>query len=209
MNRKIKVLIADDHEIVRTGLSSVVDIEDDMTCVGAVRNGLLAAQSIPRAKPDVVVMDLMMPEMNGIEATRKILAEHPGVHVLILTTFGSAADIRSALDAGADGALLKSTPNRDIIRAIRALAQGRQVVDDNIRSILREELPPPNLSDTQMEILVSVSRGLSNKDISKQLSISYSSVKRHLAVIFDKIGAATRAEAASIALSNNWLKRDK
>ena len=209
MNRKIRVLIADDHEIVRTGLSSVVDIEDDMTCVGAVRNGLLAAQSIPRTKPDVIVMDLMMPEMNGIEATRKILADHPGMHILILTTFGSASDIHSALDAGAAGALLKSTPNRDIIKAIRKLVQGQQVIDDNIRSILREGMPPPNLSNTQMEILVSVSRGLSNKDIAKQLSISYSSVKRHLAVIFNKIGAATRAEAASIALSNDWLRHGK
>ena len=209
MRKKLKVLIADDHEIVRTGLASVIDIEDDMTCVGAVRNGLLAAQAVARTKPDVVIMDLMMPEMNGIEATRKIRAEGKDVRILILTTFGSAGDIRSALDAGADGALLKSTPNRDIIAAVRRLARGLEVIDGDIQSILREELPRPDLTDAQMDILVSVSRGLSNKDIAKQFSLSYSSVKRHLAAIFNKVGAATRAEAASIALSNNWLKRDE
>ena len=209
MRKKLKVLIADDHEIVRTGLASVIDIEDDMTCVGAVCNGLQAAQAVARTKPDVVIMDLMMPEVNGIEATRKIRGEGQDVRILILTTFGSAGDIRGALDAGANGALLKSSPNRDIITAVRKLAKGQQVIDGDIQSILREELPRPDLTDAQMDILVSVSRGLSNKDIAKQFAISYSSVKRHLAAIFNKVGAATRAEAASIALSNDWLRHGK
>lgn len=206
MSGKIRVLVADDHELVRAGLKSVIDLEDDMTCVGLAADGAEAAALAGTTRPDVVVLDLMMPVMGGLEAAERIIGRQPGVRVLILTSFGSAEELWRALDVGAAGALLKSTPNRELLKAIRRVAAGERVIGEEISGMLAENAAPVSLSERQAEILHSVTRGLSNADISSQLGISEAGVKKHLAVIFKKLGAATRAEAAALALRKHLLK---
>ena len=206
MNRKIKVLVADDHELVRAGLKSVIDLEDDMACVGMAADGAQAVKVAEKVRPDVVVMDLMMPKLGGLEATEQLVSKLPEVRVLILTSFGSADELQRALDAGADGALLKSTPNRELLKSIRRLAAGERVVGSEIAGLMAESPVSATLSTRQAQILHSVTRGLSNVDISNQLGISQSRVKKHLAIIFKKLGAATRAEAAAVALRKHLLK---
>lgn len=206
MNRKIRVLVADDHELVRAGLKSVIDLEDDMTCVGMAADGVQAVKAAEKSRPDVVVMDLMMPTMGGLEATEQLMQKLPETRVLILTSFGSADELQRALDAGAAGALLKSTPNRELLKAIRRLAAGERVVGAEIAGLISECPVSATLSERQSQILHSVTRGLSNADISAQLGISQGCVKKHLAIIFQKLGTATRAEAAAVALRKHLLK---
>lgn len=206
MNMKIKVLVADDHELVRTGLKSVIDLEDDMVCVGMAADGAQTVKVAERTRPDVVVMDLMMPNVSGLEATRWLMEKLPDTRILILTSFGSADELQLALDAGVSGALLKSTPNRKLLKDIRRLAAGERVIGSDIVGLLSESPVSSSLSGRQSQVLHSVTRGLSNVDIAAQLGISESSVKKYLAIVFKKLGVATRAEAAAVALRKHLLK---
>ena len=205
MKRKIKVLIADDHELVRTGLGSLIDLEDDMKCVGMVKNGALAVELAAKLSPDVVVMDLVMPVLGGIAATSKVVAECPAAKVLILTTYGSADELRQAMDNGASGAILKTAPNGEILEAIRKLAAGTSIAFPAEEADPSGEPDIPRLTLRQREILKSLSRGLSNDDIALQLGISHSRVKKHVSNILRKLGAATRAEAVARAMQKRLL----
>ena len=202
----IKVMLVDDHAILRTGLASLLGTKREIEVVGEADNGETALTLLPGLKPDVVLMDLMMPKMDGAEATRQIRARHPGVKVLILTSYGEADGVAHALEYGASGALLKTIKLPQLIAAIRTAVAGGRIVSPEIEQSLTANEPIPQLSERQAEILASVIRGLSNDDISLQLGISKPRVKEHVKNIFNKIGAGNRAEAVAIALKKHLLQ---
>lgn len=206
MNNKTRIVIADDHAVVREGLKAILSFEGDFTVVGEAANGQDAVRCAKELLPDVIVMDLMMPQLNGADATAQIVKCAPSVKVLILTTYGSANDISRALDAGATGALMKTVTNKELADSIRKVAAGEKVVAQEIIKSISINQPVPDLTARQMEILHSVARGLTNEDIAIQLGISANAIKHHLSAIFAKLGVATRAEAASIALQKHLLK---
>ena len=203
---RIKVLVVDDHAIVRAGLVSVLGFEHDIVVVGEAYDGEQAVEQTERLHPDVVIMDLMMPRLDGAAATARIRRSLPDTKVIILTTYGSSSEIRQALKAGAAGAISKSLRNEELTTAIRAVAEGRQVISNDIRRTLDEAAEQPDLTTRQQEILQSVTRGLTNQDIARQYGITVSCVKQHLIAVFSKLGAANRAEAISIALRRSVVK---
>ena len=203
---KIKVLIADDHAIVRMGLAALISAESDIEVVGEAKNGIEAVRESLRLVPDVVVMDIMMPKKDGIAATQELHEKLPTAKVLILTSVSASDSITRALAAGAAGAILKNAENQSVIDAIREIVAGKQVITKEVRRLIRKDPPAPQLSPRQQEILTSLTRGLTNDDIAKQLSISVPSVKTHLVALFAKLGVANRAEAVAIALRKHLLK---
>ena len=204
--KTITVLLADDHSLVRLGLSALLAKQGDMKLVGEAVNGEEAVRLAARLDPDVIIMDLMMPGVDGVTATRRIRERNPDTKVLILTSFGTSSDVAHAIEAGARGAILKDAPNASLLAAIRTVAAGGEsFADDIVRNITRDPVPR-ELTARQAEILKSVTNGLTNKTIAQQLKISPESVKQHLNAIFQKLGATTRAEAVAIALRKHLLK---
>jgi len=206
MDNKIKLLIADDHQIVRMGLMTIFAKEPDMSVVGEARNGLEAVRLARELKPDLILMDLMMPKKSGADAAVEILAENPSARILILTTFGESEDVKRTLDAGASGALIKDTPHVKLLASVRACAKGKTVVSPEIQHALSEQAAVPELSSRQLEILQFVADGLTTKAISGKLEIGPDGVNAHLRATFSKLGAASRSEAVAIALRKHLLK---
>lgn len=204
--KKIRILIADDHAVVRAGLASILRFAKDIQVVGSVANGLEAVTKTGELKPDVVIMDLMMPVMNGVDASARIAERHPESKILILTTYGSSEDIRRALDVGAVGAIMKTVSNQMLVAAIRKTAAGTRVLSPEIEQTLNESLASDELTPRQLEVLDYVTRGFTNEDIAKHFGITYSAVKQHLSNVFTKLGAANRSEAVSIALRKQLVK---
>ena len=203
---KIHVLIADDHAVVRIGLSALLETEPDISVVGVAKDGEEAVAEALRLKPDVMIMDLMMPKKTGVEATSEILAALPGTKIIVLTTFAASDAIAHALDAGASGAVMKTAEDAELVSIIRTVASGGRVVSEEIQKLLAEDPPAEKLTARQLDILESVTRGLTNADIAKQLGLQEQSVKEHISAIFAKIGASNRSEAVSIALRKHLLK---
>lgn len=206
MNNTIRVLIADDHTIVRIGLKTLLAAEDDIEVVGEAKNGEMAVKEALRLLPDVVIMDLMMPKMDGAEATAALHEKLPETKVIILTTFGSSDGIAHAIESGASGALMKTADDAALISTIRSVASGKTVISPEIRRLLADDPPIPILTSRQTEVLQSMMRGLTNRDIAKQLGIRQDGVNEHVAAILAKIGAANRTEAVAIALRKHLLK---
>ena len=204
--RKIKVLIVDDHAILRMGLASLLSAKEGIEVIGDAEDGKSAIRLAKKLKPDVVIMDLMMPEMDGVEATKRLLEEMPEIKVLILTTFGASDGIANALAAGAKGAVMKSVAFADLVEAIRTVANGGEYVSDELKRILASDPPIPTLSPRQLEILESMARGLSNAEIGRQLGITADMVREHSVELFAKLRAANRTEAVAIALRKHLLK---
>ena len=202
----IRVLIVDDHAILRMGLASLLASKCEIEVVGDASDGPSGIRKVLKLKPDVVIMDLMMPGMDGIEATKELLAKAPESKILILTTFGTSNGINNALEAGAMGAVMKNCDFSELADAIRAVASGKRYVAADVERILVADPPVAALSPRQMEILQSIVRGLSNPDIAKQLGISVDMVKEHVESLFQKIGAANRTEAVAIAFRKHLLK---
>ena len=203
---KIQVLIADDHAVVRIGLSALLETEPDISVVGVAKDGEEAVAEALRLKPDVIVMDLMMPKKTGVEATAEILAARPETKIIVLTTFAASDAIAHALEAGAAGAVMKTAEDAELVEMIRTVAGGGRVVSDEIQKLLAEDPPAEKLTARQLDVLESVTRGLTNADIAKQLGLQEQSVKEHISAIFAKIGASNRSEAVSIALRKHLLK---
>ena len=203
---KIRLLIADDHAVVRTGLATLLDSTGGIDVVGEAENGEIAVAKALKLKPDVVVMDILMPVKNGIVATREIKTALPKTKVLILTTSTVPAEISQALDAGACGAISKSANNDALVEAIKAIARGQRIISPEIADLLDDNSDSYDLTDRQLEIMRLVAKGLPNTDIASLTGVSPNTVKKHLEAIFKKLGAFNRSEAVAIALRENLLK---
>lgn len=206
MKQPIRILIADDHPLMRQGLATLLDADPGLQIVGDAKNGADAVEKADELKPDVIVMDLSMPVMDGVEATRRIRKTSPETKVLILTTYGTSADIAHAIDAGASGALVKDAEYDRLISAIRAVANGGTAFSPEIETMLKQEPHPPTLTDRQRQILEHTINGLSADEISLRLNLSAFTVNEHLDAIKRKLGAANRTEAVAIALRKHLLK---
>lgn len=206
MDSKTRILIADDHLVVRMGLSAIIGIEKDMTVVGEACDGREAVRLAATLKPDVIVMDLMMPKLGGADATEAILKANPAAKILILTTFGTSGELRRALDAGAVGALVKDSAYKQLLGAIRHTASGKRTISAEIERQLKASEQKPELSSRQTEILTYVAKGLSNEEIARQIGIGRDCVKAHLKTAFSHLGAASRSEAVAIALRTGLLR---
>ncbi len=201
-----RILLVDDHALLRRGLADLIRYEKDMSVVGEAGDGETAVNAAVSLKPDLVVMDLMMPVVDGVEATRRIKDVLPSTHVLILTTFGTSADVARAISAGATGAIMKDASTDEQLAAIRTVAAGGTVFSPEIRRSMDETPKPPDFTDRQLEVLQSVVDGLGNKEIASKLKISTDAVKQHLNASCTKLGASNRVEAVSIALRRHLLR---
>lgn len=201
----IRILIADDHAIVRMGLTSLISAQKDMEVVGEAENGLMAVSETCRLSPDVVILDLMMPQMDGSTATAEIRRLAPESKVVILTSFVTSDSIAHALDNGASGVVMKNSPNADLLDTIRRATAGEQSIPPAIAKLLREDPPVQEMTARQLEILSLMAEGLTNSDISMALDICEQRVKEHVISILAKIGAANRTEAVAIAFKKHLL----
>ena len=200
-----RVLIVDDHAILRMGLASLLSSKKDIEVVDGAANGPEGIRRAIELKPDVVVMDLMMPGMGGAEATARLLEKAPDAKVLIITTFDTSDGIDRALKAGARGAIMKNCDFEELVDALRTVASGGSYIAPDVKRLFSNDPPAITLSPRQREMLQSIARGLSNPDIAKQFGISIYVVKEHIAALFAKIGAANRSEAVAIAMRKNLL----
>ena len=203
---KIKVLLADDHTIVRIGLSALLATQPDIDVVGEADNGDAAVKAALKLRPDIVIMDLMMPKKDGVAATAELHEKLPETKVIVLTSYVASDGIAHALEAGARGAIIKTADDNALIAAIRKVAGGGRFVSPNIKKMLKESPPVPDLTDRQREIISSMARGLSNVDIATQFGISPTVAREHITTILQKLGAATRTEAVAIALRKQLVK---
>jgi len=204
--KKIKVLIADDHAIVRVGLATLLRSQRDIEVVGQAKNGDEAVKQTLKLLPDVVIMDLMMPKKDGTEATAEIHAQLPDVKILVLTTFGTSDGIVRALDSGASGALMKNAENSELVSSIRKVADGERVISEEIQGLIKSDPPLPELSPRQLEILRSMTMGLTSKEIADRLGLRKDSVDKHVNALLGKTGASSRTEAVAIAMRKHLLK---
>ncbi len=205
----IRVVIADDHPVVRDGLRGMLGSEPDFEIVGEAADGAAAIDAALRARPDVVLMDLRMPRVDGIMATARICAQDPGIRVLVLTTYDTDADIVRAIEAGATGYVLKDARREDLFRAVRSVAAGASVLAPAVASRVMGKMRAPGqdaLSAREIEVLELVGKGRSNKEIASALTISEATVKTHLLHVFSKLGVEDRTQAVTVALARGILR---
>ena len=201
MGGTTRILFADDHQIVREGLSRLIGREDGLMIVAEAENGLEAVRLAQELHPDLAILDLRMPVMDGAAAAKEILGADPAAKILLLTSFATAAEVKVALDAGVLGAVVKDSSSETLIEAIRATARGEKFVSQEIADIIAEKQLAPTLSTRQKDILRLVSKGFNNEEIAERIGITRHGVKAHLAIAFERLGASSRTEAASLAHS--------
>ena len=210
----IRVLIVDDHTVVRDGLTTMMERQGDFTVVGEARNGLEAVERSRELRPDVILMDLRMPELDGVEAMRRIRAEDPSVKFIVLTTYDSDEHIYDAIEAGAKGFLLKDASREELFEAVHAVHRGESLIQpgvavrvlDRFAQLSRQATDTEVLSEREMEVLQLMAGGAANKEIAASLSISESTVKSHVANIFQKLDVNHRTEAVTKALQKGIIK---
>ncbi len=203
----IRVLIADDHAVVRDGLAAVLGFQTDIAVVGLAKNGREAVDAYRDLKPDVVIMDLAMPEMDGVEAIAAIRAEFPDARIVVLTTYDGDENIFRALEKGAKGYLLKDSSTNDLLDAVRTVASGGTHVSAQAASQLANRaMAGPSLSPREMEVLKLIAAGKSNKEIGALLFISEGTVKTHVLSIHDKLGVRDRTDAVVTAVKRGMLR---
>ncbi len=205
MSDAIRVLVVDDHAVVREGLRTFLRLQEGIEVVGEAGDGLSAVDEARRLGPDVVLMDLVMPGVGGVEAMQLIRAERPKTRVVVLTSFGDEEQLLPAVRGGAAGYLLKSAEPREVVRAIRAAHAGEAVIDPKAAGRLLDALaespgPAPTLTPREREVLVLIGRGLANKRIALELGLSEKTVKAHVGRILGKLGVADRTQAALYAV---------
>jgi DNA-binding NarL/FixJ family response regulator len=208
----IRIVIADDHPVFRAGLQGLLSGQEDFQVVGEAANGREAVNTVRLASPDVLLVDLQMPELDGVHAIREIRNVAPKTRILVLTTYDSDGDILRAVEAGATGYLLKDTPREELFKAIRATARGDSVLSPTVASKLVGRARAPvdrSLSAREIEVLRLVARGTSNKIIGKELRISEATVKTHLLHIFAKLAVDDRTAAVTAAMERGVLRLEK
>lgn len=208
----IRIVIADDHPIFRAGLLGLLSGQEDFQVVGEAANGKEAVSVVRHVAPEVLLVDLQMPELDGVGAIRAIREAAPATRILVLTTYDSDGDILRAVEAGATGYLLKDTPREELFRAIRATARGESVLSPVVASKLVGRARGPlerSLSGRELEVLTLVAKGISNKIIGKDLKISEATVKTHLIHIFAKLGVDDRTAAVTVAMERGMLRLEK
>jgi DNA-binding NarL/FixJ family response regulator len=209
---EIRLLIVDDHPVVRDGLRGMLESQPDFEVVGEAGDGSEAVHMVGSLNPDIVLMDLRMPVMDGVTALGEIKANNPQVHVLVLTTYDSDADILPAIEAGAAGYLLKDSSKEELYDGIRAAARGETVLAPAVAARLVGRMRAPaeeKLSSREVEVLQLVAEGASNSEIAQQLHISQATVKSHLVNIFGKLGVSDRTAAVTMALRKGILRLEQ
>jgi DNA-binding NarL/FixJ family response regulator len=207
----IRVLIVDDHPVVRDGLAAVLGTQADLEIAGLAGTGQQAIHQVAALRPDVVLMDLKMPTMDGATTTAAIKTTHPDVRVLVLTTYDTDADITAAVDAGADGYLLKQASRDELCAAVRTVAKGGSALSPAIAAKVLNRMRGESsggLSSREIDVLTAVARGHSNKQVARQLHLSEATVKTHLLHIYAKLGVADRTAAVTTALERGIIRLD-
>ncbi len=220
MKQKTKVLIADDHALLRESMRNLLDRQDDIEVIGEACDGEEAIKLSAKLKPDIAVMDIVMPKLNGIEASKEIKKVSPSTAILILTAYDDAQYVMGLLEAGAAGYLLKSARGRDVVAAIRAVREGESVLHPSIIAMLLKRAlglsaednkakGRENLTEREIEVLKLAATGMSNKEIAEKLSVTVRTVKAHISNVFAKMDVASRTEAILKAMREGWLELDK
>jgi DNA-binding NarL/FixJ family response regulator len=207
----IRLLIADDHPVVRDGLRGMLTGQPDLEVVGEAATGAEALALVPRVRPDVALVDLRMPELDGVATIRALRERHPEVRVLVLTTFDTERDVVSAIEAGATGYLLKDAPRAELSRAVRAAARGETVLAPAVATRLVGQLrepAAPALTARELQVLELVARGATNRAVAARLHVSEATVKTHLVHAFGKLGVNDRTAAVAVALERRLLRLD-
>ncbi|GAO74768.1 response regulator [Meiothermus ruber] len=205
----IRILLVDDHPVVRAGLLGLLSSQPDFEVVGEASNGLEALGLLERAGADVVLMDLRMPQMDGVAAIRQVRARFPRVQILVLTTYDTDSEIVRAVEAGATGYLLKDVPREELFRAVRLCAKGEAVLSPPVAARLLGRMrgtAEETLSVRELEVLALVAKGFSNKEIARELKISEATVKTHLLHTFEKLGVDDRTAAVTVAIERGILR---
>jgi DNA-binding NarL/FixJ family response regulator len=201
----IRVLAVDDHLILREGIAKMLDGQEDMTLVGTAGNGREAIESFRRLRPDVTLMDLRMPDMNGIDAIAAIRAEAPNARIVVLTTYAGDVQAAAALKAGAAGYLLKNLLRKELLETIRVVHSGKRRLPPEVAAEIAEHVADDALTEREVEVLRRVAAGKSNKVIAAELDISEGTVKTHMRSILPKLDASDRTHAVTIALKRGIL----
>ncbi len=214
---RTRIMVVDDHEVVRSGLKAILEPEEDLEVVGEAASAREAVQKVPRLDPHVVLMDVRMGEMSGIEACRLIKSAHPQVNMLMLTSFSEEEAVTAAIMAGASAYILKNVGRSDLIKAIRAVAAGQNLLDPSVTKRVMEKLAQlaakeqeravEVISEREKEVLTLVARGLTNKGIAENLIITENTARNHVSRILDKLGLTRRSEAAVFAAERGLLKK--
>lgn len=214
-NPPIRLVLADDHAVVRAGIRQFLEKEGDIQVVADVDDGKAAVEAIQEHNPDLIVLDIKMPEMSGIDVTRWVRTHAPSIGVLVLTAFDDDPYVLAVLQAGANGYVLKTADAQDIIHAVRSVFEGKSALDPEIARKVMAQVsgrslgsPVEQLTDRELEVLGLAAKGYTNKAIGVQLGISDRTVQGHLAKTFDKLQAASRTEAVMRAVSLGWLPSD-
>jgi DNA-binding NarL/FixJ family response regulator len=202
---KIRILVADDHFVVRMGLTALVNTEPDLEVCGEAVDGAQAVSAFDKHKPDLVLMDLRMPVKDGVWATAEIKAKHPNARVLMLTTFDGDTDIHRAIEAGAQGYVLKNSTGDKLIPALRAVAAGQRWIPKEIATRLASRNLFEDLTPRELQVLEQMAKGLANKEIADVLKITGHTVKDHLKSILGKLHVADRTEAVTVAIQRGII----
>jgi two-component system, NarL family, response regulator len=196
----IRILVAEDHLVARVGVGAIVNMQPDMKVVGEASNGQQAVEMYRKIRPDVVLLDMRMPIMSGVDAARAIKTEFPEARMVALTTYGGDEDIRRALSAGIQAYLTKDVLHDELLKAIRAVHAGQKYLPAAVAAALTAQMPRPDLSAREVQVLELIVRGLANKQIAYSLNIAEHTVKNHVKNILSKLGVQDRTQAATAAI---------